>query len=259
LFSYANGGFDVDMTIECRDVLGEFISIKDISGETKKWRKNALTALGNGECTRLDLIANLISPQIEEFAKSVYEELEKRDANYWEQLIEARDAKVAEKRQTSRLAVMELKTRDVERETANSITDAIRDTLRSECESDVLSRRDMLTAIHSDEVLTDCFAADCWQDVSNKLDVQSIVLVRMEMSGKSYQLVLNLVDTETLEIEKTVTEDCVTELSLLPTARTAAKRLMIEPEPSVDEDEEDEDEEGQDEGAVEDEAEDKDD
>ncbi|MBN1592626.1 MAG: hypothetical protein JW941_05195, partial [Candidatus Coatesbacteria bacterium] len=28
LFSYANGGFDVDMTIECRDVLGEFISIK---------------------------------------------------------------------------------------------------------------------------------------------------------------------------------------------------------------------------------------
>ncbi len=53
----------------------------------------------------------------------------------------------------------------------------------------------------------------------------------MHIMNRRQPLVLNVVDTDKLEIVRTVTEDCVTKLSLLPTARRAAGRLMSKSEP----------------------------
>ncbi len=83
----AHGRYVVDITLECKDVIGDIVAIHRILGTTSRWFD-----IGAGlrePYARLEPLSKFLEPEIEAFARKIHDALSKKDAVYWERLYAA--------------------------------------------------------------------------------------------------------------------------------------------------------------------------
>ncbi|MBN2209047.1 MAG: hypothetical protein JW759_07100 [Candidatus Coatesbacteria bacterium] len=226
LISYGDGYYIVDVTLECRDKMGEIIATQRIAGRTKRWVIGSIPTLTDRPYTRLQPLQDFLRPQIESFARGIHDALAAKDADYWQSLTKERDLRYAEKMTSNRIAVIGPNPINVEPNVAESMANAIRNTLATDFGLGVLSHSDMMDMLGAKQLTGDCDTPDCWAETARSLGASSLVVGTIEKRSDNYVIVLKLIDANLLRPVNVVTRSCESGAELNETTGLATQALL---------------------------------
>jgi len=228
LLSYGDGYYIVDVVLECRDITGEIVATKRVSGRTKRWVVGSTPAVLHRAYVRLEPLQDFLRPKIETFARNIHDVLATKGSDYWKNLSEARDARYAERMRSNRIAVIGPNPINIAHNVTESLANVIRNTISRELDHGVLSNNDMLDVLGAEQLTADCDTPDCWAELGRSLDVSRLVVGTIEKRNGDYIIVLKLIDVSLLRPVNIVTESCESETALNEIAARATQRLLTE-------------------------------
>jgi len=224
LISYVDCRYIVDVALECRDIKGEIVAKRNITGRTKRAIVGSIPALTEPAYLRLQPLQEFLQPQLEGFAKQIHDALASKDESYWRGLIDERNAQYAKRTAASRIAVIELRPIGVRRSLGESLARVVRNTLAS-LQRGVMSQDDMVSKL-GEEPPANCDTPALWQELGRKLGASELVVGTVEKRNAEYIIVLKLIDVGSLRPVNIITVSCESEAALNETARSALTRLL---------------------------------
>ncbi len=224
LISYVDCYYIVDVALECRDIKGQVVAKQYITGRTKRAVAGSVPALTEPAYLRLRPLQEFLQPQIEGFARQIYDTLAGKDESYWRGLIDERNAQYAKRMASSRVAVIDLRPIGVRRSLGESLARVVRNAIAS-LQCGVMSQDDMASKLGA-ELPANCDMPALWQELGRKLGASELVVGTVEKRDAEYIIVLKLIDVGSLRPVNIITASCESEAALNETARSASTSLL---------------------------------